>query len=708
MMRSLRQLGLVLALAVVYFVSGKFGLSLAFLNASASAVWPPTGVALAALLLGGYRLWPGIFIGAFIVNITTQGSWGTSLGIATGNTLEAVVGTWVLAEFADGVEAFEQTSTLFRFIFGTVFLSPVLSATCGVVSLCLGGFSSWGQFQPVWLTWWLGDMVSDLTIAPLLILWFRKRHFSPKLERLAEAVALALLVCLVAKTVFLVHFPAFGEKQNPLGYLALLPLLWAAFRFGPRGAATTAFVVSSVALSGTLKRLGPFVAPDPNVSLLLLQAFMGTTTGTALVLAAAVAQSHRAEQRLQSENERRRKAEEARRLDEERFHGIIDNSPAVIYLKDVEGKYLLINRRHERLFGLLNSQVAGKTAFDLFPESIAQQLRANDLAVATADAPIESEEVVPQADGLHTYISVKFPLRNGAGKVYAIAGISTDITERKRTEMALQEARERLAKANHELEARVEERTASLRQALLQMEEFSYTVSHDLRAPLRGMHGYAVALLQDHGAALPPEAANYLNRIAENATRLDKMIVDVLAFSRIARAELALEPVSLNRLVVDLIQHYPMWQPPRTSLQVEPLLDVLGHEPSLTQVISNLIGNAIKFVAPGVHPCVRIWTEARGPDVRLWIQDNGVGIPPKYQHRLFNMFEQLHPALRHEGSGVGLAIVRKAAERMAGTVGVESDGTHGSCFWVQLKAASLLHVSNAQEMPARLECGDGV
>src|SRR5919108_5112687 len=157
-----------LAVVGAYFLAGKFGLSLAFFHASASAVWPPSGIALAALLLWGYRLWPGIFLGAFLVNITTQGSAATTLGIATGNTLEAVIGAWLVGRYAGGLKAFERARNVFKFVVLAAILSTAVSATLGVTSLSLGGFAAWEDYQHIWLTWWLGDMVGNLIVAPLL------------------------------------------------------------------------------------------------------------------------------------------------------------------------------------------------------------------------------------------------------------------------------------------------------------------------------------------------------------------------------------------------------------------------------------------------------------------------------------------------------------------------------------------------------------
>lgn len=239
------------------------------------------------------------------------------------------------------------------------------------------------------------------------------------------------------------------------------------------------------------------------------------------------------------------------------------------------------------------------------------------------------------------------------------------------------------------LERMVNERTASLREAIAQMEEFSYSVSHDLRAPVRAMQCYAEVLMEDYGEKLDEQAKKYLDRIIEGGSRMDHLIQDILTYSRLSRREIQLHPVSLDKFTREIVRQYLDIGPAsRADIAVEGhLSDVIGHEPSLSQIFSNLLNNATKFVAPGTTPRVRIRSEQRNGDVRLWIEDNGIGIKPEYQHRLFNIFERIHPEKQYEGTGIGLAIVRKAAERMGGKVGVESDGINGSRFWIQLPAA---------------------
>ncbi len=227
-----------------------------------------------------------------------------------------------------------------------------------------------------------------------------------------------------------------------------------------------------------------------------------------------------------------------------------------------------------------------------------------------------------------------------------------------------------------------------MREAIAQIEEFSYSVSHDLRSPIRAMKGYAEAVLEDYGDGLDEQAKDYLNRIVRGGARMDRLIQDVLTYSRLSRGEMQLHSVSLNKLVHDILQQYPEMQPPRSQIAVqEPLPSVMAHEPSLAQVISNLLANAVKFVPPGETPRIRVHAENGGARVRLWVEDNGIGIKPEHQNRLFGVFQRIHSDKAYEGTGIGLAIVRKGIERMGGTVGVQSDGLTGSQFWIELPAA---------------------
>jgi signal transduction histidine kinase len=182
------------------------------------------------------------------------------------------------------------------------------------------------------------------------------------------------------------------------------------------------------------------------------------------------------------------------------------------------------------------------------------------------------------------------------------------------------------------------------------------------------------------------EDADHLNRIISAAGRLDRLIQDVLSYNRVARSPFKLEEVDVERLIKEIIREHPSLEPDRADVKIEsPLLQMLGHEASLSQCISNLLTNAVKFVAPGTFPKIRIWTEPLDSQVRLWIEDNGIGISKEDQERVFGMFQRIHSQEEYEGTGIGLAIVRKAVERMGGLVGVESAPGQGSRFWLQLQ-----------------------
>jgi signal transduction histidine kinase len=267
------------------------------------------------------------------------------------------------------------------------------------------------------------------------------------------------------------------------------------------------------------------------------------------------------------------------------------------------------------------------------------------------------------------------------------AQLQTEIAERKLAQAALQNARDCLAQQAAGLERLVVERTEKLRETIGELESFSYSVAHDMRAPLRGMQGFAHILMEDHAGQLDPEALNYLRIIANSATRMDKLIQDVLDYTRVLRADSPSTPVDLDRLVREIVVTYPGFQSPKAEIHVEGVLPrVLGHEGLLMQCVSNLLSNAVKFIGKGVTPRVRIWAEDRTPSTLVvWIEDNGIGIAPKDRDRVFRMFERANPATEFEGTGIGLTIVRKAAERMGGKVGVESELGQGSRFWLELR-----------------------
>jgi len=236
------------------------------------------------------------------------------------------------------------------------------------------------------------------------------------------------------------------------------------------------------------------------------------------------------------------------------------------------------------------------------------------------------------------------------------------------------------------LEQTVAERTMELAQTVAELESFSYSISHDMRSPLRAMYGYAVSLLEDYGPKLAPEAVLRLERIQRASRRLDVLVRDLLGYSKVSNGHIQLKPVALGGLVEDILQYHPEFESFRDCISIEPPLHVvIGHEALLTQCLTNLIANGLKFVSPGVLPAVRIHSEEAGTgSVKVWVSDNGIGIEPEHYDRIFRMFGRVYADKQYDGTGIGLAIVKKAVQRMGGEVGFVSEAGRGTEFWFTL------------------------
>jgi len=372
-----------------------------------------------------------------------------------------------------------------------------------------------------------------------------------------------------------------------------------------------------------------------------------------------------------------------------RLAAIVESSDDAIITKNLDGIITTWNKAAERIFGYTAAEALGKPVAMLIPAD-RQNEEPGILAKLRRGERIDHYETVRQRkDGRLLDVSLTVsPLRDRDGRIIGASKIARDVTE-------LRKARDAVARSHQELEQRVTERTASLTRTVAQLEEFSYSVSHDLRSPIRAMQGYAQATLEDYGTLLDERGREFLGHIIRSGARMDRLVRDILTYSRIGRSEILLQPVSLDALVRDIISQYPEMQHPHVSITVHPRLgNVFAHEPSLTQAMSNLLSNAVKFVASGVRPQIQVYAEELhrtdatngGSSVRLWIQDNGIGVKPEHQQRLFGLFQRIHPDEKYEGTGVGLAIVRKALERMGGRAGLESHGV-GSKFWIELPRA---------------------
>jgi PAS domain S-box-containing protein len=356
-----------------------------------------------------------------------------------------------------------------------------------------------------------------------------------------------------------------------------------------------------------------------------------------------------------------------------RFRVMADTMGQKIYTTDAAGDVDYYNRAWSEFTGLpLEDLVGTGWRKVVHPEDDAETVRRWSEAV-TQGQPFEMELRLRRGDGAYRWhLTRTHPVNGVNGEIIRWIGSTTDVDDQRRS--------------REQLERMVEERTENLKASVAELEAFSYSISHDMRAPLRSMLGFSEILQEEYGPQLDEQANRFLQRIRTASARMDHLIQDVLSFSRVSRGDLPMESTDPLSLIRELIESYPNLRASEVGVLLPPEMPrVLANSAALTQCVSNLLSNAVKFVAPGVKPVVRISTQLANGRVRIWFKDNGIGIKEEDFNRIFEIFQRVDRS--HEGTGIGLAIVKKAAERMGGSVGVDSKPGQGASFWLDLQAA---------------------
>jgi PAS domain S-box-containing protein len=390
----------------------------------------------------------------------------------------------------------------------------------------------------------------------------------------------------------------------------------------------------------------------------------------------------------------KRRAEERLRQSEERFRVTLASIGDAVIATDNQGRVTFLNPVAEELTGWNHQQALGLRLDEIFKivNELTRRPVENPVGRVLRDGIVvglANHTILISKDGKEWPIDDSAaPIRGLNGVLAGVVLVFRDATKQRMAESNAQKLVQLREEQARNLEVMVSERTAQLQQTVLDLEAFSSTISHDLRSPLRAMQGFAQAIAEDYGDKLDPLGRDYLERISNSAMRLDHLIRELLTFSRAGRSELSIEPIDFNKLLDEVLVTYPDIQGSSAEITIKgPLHPVLGGHASLVQVVSNLLSNAVKFVDRGEKAKVRVWTEKHDSKVQLFIEDHGIGIPESLLSKIFDPFQRGHPQSGYEGTGMGLAIVRKAVERMNGTVGVRSREGTGSTFWIELPAA---------------------
>jgi PAS domain S-box-containing protein len=377
----------------------------------------------------------------------------------------------------------------------------------------------------------------------------------------------------------------------------------------------------------------------------------------------------------------RKLAEEALATERTLLRTLIDLLPDYIYVKDARGRFLTCNAACARLMGAVTpAALTGKTDADFYANGLAVEFRADELAVIEGTPLIDKEEPFIDRNGIREYIlTTKLPLRDKSGKVTGLVGYGRNVTAAKLAE-------ESIRRLNAELEQRVVERTVQLEVANKELEAFSYSVSHDLRAPLRHIDGFAGLLVKSDGSAVSERGRGYLSQISASAKQMGALIDDLLVFSRMARNEMNFAAVDLGRLLDDTIRALHLETLQRNiRWQIGPLPVVPGDQPMLRQVFVNLLTNAIKYTRPRDPAEIEIGCRDESADeVVIYVRDNGVGFEMEYANKLFGVFQRLHRAEDFEGTGIGLANIRRIVTRHGGRTWAEGKPDAGATFYFTL------------------------
>jgi signal transduction histidine kinase/integral membrane sensor domain MASE1 len=662
-------------------VAGKFGLRLAFVNASATPVWPPTGIALAAVLLFGYRVWPGVLIGAFIANLTTAGSPVSSLGIAIGNTLEALVGAALVTRFANGPRAFERPQDLFKYVLLAGLVATAVSATIGVVTLSLTGYASWNDFGAIWSTWWLGDAGGALIVAPLLVLlWTRPELPWGPADRKVEVGLLGVAVLIIGWAVFS-GTTAASVQRYPIEFVTLPVLVWAAVRTGPLGSAAVALVFSGFAVWGTLQGFGPFARDNQNESLLLVQLFMGVAAVTAMALAAAVLDRWRAGETIRAVEERLRLTE-AR----ERVERALAAAQAIAHLGnwelDVHTGEMTWSDELYRILGLIPAQL--EATYDALLEHVHQDDRKSFHCMVqqatSSGGTFELDCRVVRPDGevrnIHSRGNV---ITDPATAAAGILATALDVTELRAAQAAqVTLIREQVARA--EAEAAVAAR-----------EEFLSVAAHELRTPVAGLLGHA-QLAQRHLERGETVDIGWvrarLETIERQVRKLATLVDALLDVATLQRGKLNIDPhdSDLSLIVAAVVEQFRAGHPSvRLIVNAPGPALVRVDAVRIEQVLTNLIDNAVKFGGDAKPTEVAVNCDANA--VLVSVRDYGPGIAPAERQQVFERFHQAHMQRHFGGMGLGLYVSRELVELHGGTIDVEEPEGGGSRFVVRLPRA---------------------
>ena len=692
-------------LALAYFGAAKLALLVAIPPGYAAAVWPGSGVALAALLLAGSRLWPGVWVGSLAANLTVEGSVLAALVIASGSALQAVAGAELVRRYVGVIQRgipqrFRSAEQVVRFV-GVAALVSTIAPTFALLPLALMRSMAGMDVFWNWWTWWQGDATGIILVTPLILSWVGPGRVRWTRGKVVEGLIFAAVLLGATHTVFSAGTQ--GSSPYASSFLIVPLIVWVAFRFSQREVTTATAAICAIALWYTLREdMGPFSTTPLNGMLLLLLLFVSTVVFTGLVLSAVLGQLEQAMEALRGRqrqlelrvSERTHDLEQANRLlhediaarartermladSERRFRLMVESVvDYAIFMLDAEGRVASWNAGAQRISGYEANDIVGQNFSRFYPRDELERKKPQwELEVAANEGRFEEEGWRVRRDGSSYWANVVITaVRDDTGKLLGFAKVVRDLSERNRVEAELIRAKVAAEKAS---EAK---------------SQFLANMSHELRTPLNSLLILARLLADNVGGNLNAKQVQFAQTIYASGMDLLSLINDLLDLAKIesgAITTLNIAPARLDELREDLERTFRQVAHGK-GVQFVITLDaslpatIRTDMPRLKQVLKNLLANAFKFTKQG---SVTLAIAPAGAErVAFSVADTGIGIPSEKQKLIFEAFQQADgtTSRQYGGTGLGLSISRELTRLLGGEIRVESEPGRGSTFTLYL------------------------
>jgi PAS domain S-box-containing protein len=610
----------------VYVAAARIGIELSVAHGVITPVWAPTGIALAALVLYGRRLWPAVALGAFVANATSGASVPEAAFIAVGNTLEAVVGRELLVR-ANFRPALDRVRDVLALIFLGAVASTTISATNGVTTLWISGDVADSSYGSEWLLWWIGDAMGDLVVAPLIFVWstapWRRLGGRAQLEALVLAAALVG----VSVFVFLADYWRYPHLLFPL-------LIWAVLRYGQLGAVTSSFVVSSIAIAGAVEGTIPLADRGTTEIVQILEGLMAAVAVSLLILGAVLAERAHAEASLTE-------AQELAHIGSWEW--------------DIAANRVAWSDELFRLWG--HEPRSATVTYESYLASVHpedRELVEETVGRALEDTqPFAYEHRIPLADGRVRWIASRGRvITDESGAPVRMVGTAQDITERKRVD--------------------------ALRDSILS------TVSHELRTPLTSIVGFAMTLKERGMKLAQPTAQEIVDNLNEQAQKLDRLLSDLLDLDRLRHGFVrpSFRPTDIGSLVTQVAASRASDSHPIRVEAQTAMAEV--DAPKVERIVENLLANALTHTPPGTE--IRVRVEPSDTGVLVAVDDRGPGVTEEEREAIFEIFNRGSATPDVRGTGIGLSLVSQFTALHGGRAWVEDNDGGGSSFRVFLPA----------------------